>query len=50
MRTTLATFALVASLGSSLIACSDEAYDPDAPAIDPNAPIGAVAYALPVKK
>ncbi|MGE0398315.1 MAG: hypothetical protein AB7T06_16545 [Kofleriaceae bacterium] len=35
--TTLATFALVTALGSSLIAC-DEAYDPDAPAIDPNAP------------
>ncbi len=38
MRTTLATFALVATLGSSLIACTNEAYDPDAPAIDPYAP------------
>ena len=34
---TLATLALAATLGSSLIAC-DEAYDPDAPAIDPNSP------------
>jgi hypothetical protein len=36
--TTLATISFAFALGSSLIACSDEAYDPDAPAIDPNAP------------
>lgn len=37
MRTT-ALAILSVLVGSSLVACSDEAYDPDAPAIDPNAP------------
>jgi len=35
---TLAAIGLFGGLGGSLIACSDDPYDPDAPAVDPNAP------------